>query len=425
MRGNTSIGAQVAAGLRGAYWAADREPVGMVTTPHVLKTQDNNSLVGYQYARGGETCIVVMAHPREHSGAHYLIPEILDGGYAVWTQPPRAVNNDQRLEHEIALYDLAAALHKVHELGYRKVTVLGNSGGGTLWALYIQQALASPAKRISTTPSGKPTKLAEANLPVPDAVVFVSAHPGQGAVLLKLVDGSLTDENDPFSVDPTLSPFESTNGFRTPPESASYSQRFLERYRAAQEARIHRIDTWALKQVEERSQARKEARSTGSPAAKARAAFSPLFHVWRTDADPRCFDLSLDPSPRKFGSLWGADPFASNFGSVGFARTCTPESWLSTWSSFKSNASMAKCAPAIQQPVLMIDYTGDNMVLPSDANSIYQAIGSPRKTRVSVDGDHHGRALSEGDAPRAKVGTTLRQWLRDQGFAPATSRAAA
>jgi len=425
METNKRPGAQVAAGLRGAYWAANREPAGMVTTPHVLRTQDNNSLVGYHYARGGETSIVVMAHPREHSGAHYLIPEILDGGYAVWTQPPRSVNNDQRLEHEVALYDLAAALHKVHELGYRKVAVLGNSGGGALWALYVQQALALPSNRILRTPGGKPTKLAEASLPVPDAVVFVSAHPGQGAVLLNLVDGSLTDESDPFSIDTTLSPFESINGFRAPPESASYPLDFLNRYRMAQEARVRKIDTWALAKIQERAQAREDAKRGGATSAKARAAFSPLFHVWRTDADPRCYDLSLDPSPRKFGSLWGSDPFTSNYGNVGFARTCTPESWLSTWSAFQSNASMAKCAPAIEQPVLMIDYTGDNMVFPSDADAIYHSIGSNSKTRVSVDGDHHGRPLRDGDMPRAKVGQVLRQWLQDQGFAPASGRVAA
>ena len=49
-----------------------------------------------------------------------------------------------------------------------------------------------------------------------------------------------------------------------------------------------------------------------------------IFQVWRTDADLRCFDLSLDPSDRRFGSVWGARPMVSNVGSVGFGRICTP-----------------------------------------------------------------------------------------------------
>ena len=72
--------------------------------------------------------------------------------------------------------------------------------------------------------------------------------------------------------------------------------------------------------------------------------------VWRTDADPRCFDLSIDPSDRAYGTLWGRDPRASNYGAVGFARNCTPEAWLSTWSGLSSNAALAKTVPSIEQP---------------------------------------------------------------------------
>lgn len=408
--------ARVAAGLRGAYWEPHRTPQGMQVMPYVLQTQDGGSLVGYLYSRGGEHTVVMMAHPREHSGAHYLVPELLDGGYAVWTQPPRSVNNDLRLEHEFAVYDLAAALQKVKSLGFAKVAVLGNSGGGALWSLYVQQALSAPENRIAFTPAGKPTKLANATLPVPDGVIFVSAHPGQGAVLRNLIDPAVTDESDPFSVDRSISAFEAANGFRAPSESAKYTEEFLTRYRAAQEERVRRIDAYALQQVAEKAEARKKAKADGDLVARARAAYSPIFHIWRTDADPRCFDLSLDPSRRSYGSLWGSDPFVSNYGSIGFARTCTPESWLSTWSAIYTNASIAKCAPAIEQPTLMIDYTGDNMVFPGEADGIYAAIGSKQKTRVSVDGDHHGRAVRPDHSPREEVGRHIRNWLAENSF---------
>ena len=137
-------------------------------------------------------------------------------------------------------------------------------------------------------------------------------------------------------------------------------------------------------------------------------------NVWRTDADLRCFDLALDPSERKFGSLWGSDPYASNFGAVGFARQCTPESWLSTWSALSSNASLAKTAAAITQPVLVVEYTGDQACFPGDVLRIVDAIASQRKVHHRVRGDHHGRALSPGEEPgRLEAGRLVAAWLRN------------
>ncbi len=49
---------------------------------------------------------------------------------------------------------------------------------------------------------------------------------------------------------------------------------------------------------------------------------------------------------------------------------CTPESWLLTWSALSSKASFELCSSSLKQPVLMIYYTGDNTVFPSDANVI-------------------------------------------------------
>ena len=147
------------------------------------------------------------------------------------------------------------------------------------------------------------------------------------------------------------------------------------------------------------------------------AAYSPIFQVWRTDADPRCFDLTIEPSDRAYGSLWGANPIASNYGSVGFGRVCTPESWLSNWSALSSNASTEGCAPAITQPTLMIEYTGDNSVFPKDADAIFAAIGSSDKTRHRVHGNHHGRPIDEG-APngQTEAGKHMRAWLEEKRF---------
>ena len=147
------------------------------------------------------------------------------------------------------------------------------------------------------------------------------------------------------------------------------------------------------------------------------AAYSPIFTVWRTDADPRCFDLSLEPSDRAYGTLWGPNPIASNYGSVGFARVCTPESWLSNWSGLSSNASMEACAPDIRQPTLMIEYTGDNSVFPSEAEAIYRWIGSRSKTRHKIHGNHHGQPIRKGaSSGQLEAGARIREWLTEHGF---------
>lgn len=127
--------------------------------------------------------------------------------------------------------------------------------------------------------------------------------------------------------------------------------------------------------------------------------------VWRSDADLRCLDLSLDPSDRHPGSLWGKDPYASNYGAVGFARFCTPESWLSTWSGLSSNASLARTAQGIVQPTLIIEYTGDQACFPSDVRAIHDAIPAADKTHLRIRGDHHGRALAEGETRPLRGGT--------------------
>ena len=74
--------------------------------------------------------------------------------------------------------------------------------------------------------------------------------------------------------------------------------------------------------------ARRKAKDGGSEQLRRLGAHTPIMTVWRTDADPRRFDLSIDPSDRAYGTLWGRDPRSSNYGAVGFARNCTPSSAL-------------------------------------------------------------------------------------------------
>jgi pimeloyl-ACP methyl ester carboxylesterase len=410
--------ATTTAGLRATQWSADALPEGTRLTVHALRTADGASVTGYLFRKGGERSVVCSMHPREMVVASYLVPEVLKGGSALWILGPRSVGNDLRLEHETALLDLAAGQVFLREqMNFEHCILQGTSGGGPLAAFYCQQAALPTDRRIKLSPGGRPTGLEQAQLPPADGVILISAHLGQGRLMMNVIDPAVIDESDPLQSDPSLSAFEAANGFRRPPESSSYSGEFLTRYRAAQRARVERIDATAKAMIGRKADARQRARNKGTRDDAILAAYSPIFQIWRTDADPRCFDLSLEPSDRAYGSLWGANPVVSNFGSVGFGRVCTPESWLSNWSALSSNAGTLDCAPAIGQPTLMIEYTGDNSVFPDDADAIFAAIGSHDKTRHRIHGNHHGRPIKD-DAPNGQLvaGQRIRDWLEAERF---------
>ncbi|MGE4012285.1 MAG: alpha/beta hydrolase, partial [Alphaproteobacteria bacterium] len=346
---------------------------------------------------------------------HYLVPDLVGAGYAAWVQSPRSVGVDLRLEHEQALLDLASGISRVRSLGYRRIVMLGNSGGASLHAFYIQQAQLAPEHRIERTPAGGRTKLAAAEMPVPDAVVFVAPHPGQGVLLQACIDPSVANEHDALSVDPALNPLDPQNGFRPSEEGgARYAREFVARYAAAQRARVERLDATARTLIRERRDAQARVKAGGTAADRVRAAHTPVMTIWRTSADLRCFDLSLDPSDRKFGTVWGANPYAANYGALGFARFCLPEAWLSTWSGLSSNAAIAKTGSSITQPTLVIEYTGDQTVFPGDIKGIVAAVGSSNMTHERIRGDHHGRPLAAGEEPgRFIAGRMIVEWLRD------------
>ncbi|TMV10778.1 alpha/beta hydrolase [Arenibacterium halophilum] len=396
------------AGLRGAQWDPDRLPSDMRASVHTLTTTDGANVTGYLYRCGGETAVAVLMHPREILATHYLVPELLEAGIAVWVQGSRAAGNDLRLEHELALLDVDAGTSFLAGRGYEKQVLVGNSGGGGLFAYYAEQASLAPEARQVRTPAGRPVKLSEAPMIAPDAMIFVAPHPGQGVLLMNSLDPSVTDETDPVSLDPSLFPFSKANGFTS--DGASYTPEFVARYRAAQHARVERIDATALALVRARQDARKAgAEDTG---ARLTAGWQAIFTVPRTDADLRNWDLSLDPTDRTLGSLWGRDPFKTNMNGVGFGKVCTPESWLSTWSGLRSKANVLRCAPAIRQPTLVIRYTADACVFPEDLNEIFEALGASDKELHAVRGTHHGQPLGPGeDSGQAVAGAIIRDWL--------------
>jgi len=385
--------------------------------PYALGTADGQRTLGFLFtATGKERTVVSIMHPREMSITHYMVPWVLEAGCACWVQGPRSIGNDLRLEHEIALFDVAAGMNHLRELGYENIVQLGNSGGAGLYTFYNQQSQLPAEARIARTPGGRPTKLADLVMPVVDGMVLLSPHPGQGRLLMNGVDPSVVDENDPMQTDPSLDPFSAENGFDAETLRGHYAPEFVERYRAAQVERVRRIDEHARKLLATKQAARRQLKEgTATAETRKAAAFGAIFNVWRTDADLRAWDTDLDPSDRKLGSLWSNSPFTTNWGSVGFGRVVTPESWLSTWSGLSSHASLEKCAPSVTQPTLLIEYTGDQATFPAEVREVYEQLGSTNKQHIRVRGNHHGMALSRDEEPGQKLaGGHVAEWLNKQ-----------
>ncbi|TDO46772.1 hypothetical protein EV643_110155 [Kribbella sp. VKM Ac-2527] len=386
----------------GRYSSTIEWPEAVATSVHELNTSDDAKVTGVLRVPRGATTVVTIMHPRQDVTHHPLIPYLLTMGYGVWTQGSRSPNNDLNLLHEQAIIDFAAGHVFLRDKGFG-VYSLGHSGGGTLAAFYCQQAALRPGQRLASTPSGRPVPLADTAMPLPDGCIFLAPHPGQGALLQRLIDPSVVDESDPLSVDPDLDPFNPDNGFRPAPQSSSYDEAFINRYRAAQEDRVRRLDAQAREYVSDAQQANR-AFKTGGDAADRRRAIAPrLMTVYRTDADLRNLDLSLDRNDRPYGSLFGRRPDLTNYGLVGFGRLSTAEAWLSTWSALSTNATFLDCAPGVTVPTLLLEFTGDQASYPTDITAMSAALAASDLTVQSVPGTHFGGPITKG----AATGTSL------------------
>lgn len=398
-------------------WYPQKMGENIKTTNIPLRTDDGAAVNGTLYQVGDAKSVICLMHPREFLACHYLIPILANSGLAVWVQGARSVGVDLRLQHEQAIIDVAAGMVFLREAGFENIILLGNSGGAGLFTYYIQQSQLAPNERLLKSPTGRATSLAMTKMPLVDALVYLAPHPGQGRLLQSCIDPSVGVEGDPLSIIPELDPFNPDNGYK-PDGKARYRLSFIDLYRKAQKQRVAKIDQIARDLIERRLTARKKVKlGEFSQVDQLVAAHSPIITVWRTDADLRCLDNSLDPSDRNPGSLWGRDMFTSNYGSVGFGRLCTPESWLSTWSGNSSKAALEITAPSVNLPCLIVEYSGDQTTFPSDFNNIISWLASQDKTHVRVSGDHHGRPLRDGEvAGRYLAADEIVSWLKARSY---------
>jgi pimeloyl-ACP methyl ester carboxylesterase len=291
--------------------------------------------------------------------------------------------------HESIILDVGACITHLRDRGIEHVVLLGNSGGGSLGAFYQSQARVAPEDRLLETPAGAPTRLERVELSPADAMIYVSAHKGEGRIMNECIDPAVVDERDPLISDPELDMYDARNGFRPPPEWSEFAPGFVARYRAAQLARVSRLDAMARALVNESQRAASlhaDAEFTKlDPMEQQRIlrheAFEPVMIVYRTMANLHYADRHLDPSPREYGSLLSDRPDLMNVSLMGFGRSCTPRAWLSTWSGHSSRADLLQTLPTIEEPTLVVNAGRDREIYPNtDAQPIFEAVAAPDRT---------------------------------------------
>lgn len=381
---------------------------------------------GILYWRGAAVprTLIYLMHPRSDFSRHYTIPALIDRGYAAFGHASRWANNDTAMIHETLLLEIAAGIRALREQhDFRHVVLLGNSGGGSLFAYYQAQAVTPPPRRVSATPADDPPDLNDHDLPPADGFISLAAHIGQGKFMMRSIDPSVIDEADPLACDPALDMYNPDNGFRLPPEPSRYSAEFVARYREAQRARVARLDALARHHIAEERHFR--ARLADPELARAplaerivlqrRAVLDRIMVIYRTAADPAYLDPSMEPNDRRLGDLYSDRPDIANYGSpFAFGRVLTPRAWLSTWSGLSSRASLLDNIPGVTLPTLVIAHSGDNGVFPGEAEAQHRASRAADKTFVAVKGaDHYGIPLPGVDKDtRAELFRVLGDWLR-------------
>jgi len=415
------------------WWGSDRFflPEGTRQTNVRLQAEDGAHSSGILYTRGGERTVIVFNHPRADFSSHYLTPFLVEGGYAVFGGQTRYLGNDVNCEHECLCADLAAQIRYLRAEGFEKVVLCGNSGGGPLSAFYMAQANTSVGERLETTAAGEPYDLNELDLPQADGFVNLAGALSEGALEVANLDPSVIDEDDPLSCDPTLDMFNPDNGYRKPPEVSSYSEEFLNRYRAAQVARCHRIDAKARQEVARKRKYRAMMGEAGfaelpleeqNYITRMAVACNTLV-TYRTMADPALTDLSIHPSKRSIIGLMQPDPQVANWSIPGFVQMMTAEGWLSTWSGLSTQVNMHEDVKKITEPVLSISFERDVTILPFVAEGVIENAAGDDKTLVRIDADHFAfRDEGERDAGIPETGKVIVDWLNPRF--PAADRGA-
>lgn len=311
-----------------------------------------------------KSCAAIVMHPASNFMGHYLLEPLAAAGISTLGLNSRYVGNDSQLIMERVIQDLGAGVKYLRDEGYEKIILIGNSGGAALVSLYQAEAEQLTLKQ---TPAGDPVQIDPTDLPPADAIVLTVAHPGRAQLFSEWLDPSMLDEQDPFSSNPDLDMFNPANG---PPFAADW----LSGYRAAQLQRNQRLEQWARRRLDE-------------VRALPQGVSDMAFVIYRTAADPRHLDPSIDPNDRPPGeSIWG-DPKVLNYGANNIGRYTTLTSYLSQWAPC-SNADGPANLARTKCPVMALEHTADASVVPP-MNERWAAAAGSRMTRHELIGATH------------------------------------
>lgn len=305
----------------------------------------------------------IATHYNVDFSEHYIAPYLAARGYGFlgWNTRYRGAEDLFLLEH--AVIDIGIGVRWLKEqAGVETVVILGNSGGGSLMGAYQAEAI---APTLGDLVRGAGLEALN-TLPQADLYVSLNAHQGRPDVLTDWMDASVVDENDPTLTDESLNPFNPDNG---PP----YSPEFIIRYRAAQRARNQRITDWAKAELARLNAA-------GVP-----DRLFPLFRCW---GDLRMMDGTIDPSERQTPMCYRGHPAVANkTPSIGRANTL--KTWLSMWSLETSKCKGADQLAKFRLPSMVVQGLADTGVFPSDAQKIFDNLGTADKELHMITGAHY------------------------------------
>lgn len=328
----------------------------------------------------------IATHYQIDFSEHYLGQYLAERGWGFLGWNTRFRGNEPHFILDAALSDIGVGVRWLRETaGVKTVIIIGNSGGGSLMAAYQSQAVHPAIEAVG----GLTLTPGVDQLPAADGYISIAAHLGRPEVLTAWMDGSVVDETDPASTDPDLDLFNPDNG---PP----YSEEFVAKYRAAQEARNHRITAWVKSELE---------RLAGDGITDRH------FSLERTWADPRMVDATLEPTKRRPNSCYAGKPARANRSASGIAHCATLRNWLSLWSLEDSQGRASRHLPHITVPALVVNAMADTGVFPSDAAAIVEQLGASDKTSVEIDADHY---FLEPAGARDQLADLIDGWTRER-----------
>jgi pimeloyl-ACP methyl ester carboxylesterase len=319
--------------------------------------------------RPSDTVYIIM-HPTSSLQTLPLPTAMAERGLHVICANSRYARNDAALIMEKVCYDLGRYVRWAKEVaGYRRIILVGWSGGGAL-SLFYQSQAENPT--ITHTPAGDPYDLTAAKLIPAQGVIFIAAHLSRAETLAEVLDPSVRDELNPDDRDPELDIYSADCPNRPP-----YTAEFIARFRAAQLQRNRRITAW-VEQTLQRLKSRNDGEVERS------------FVVHRTWCDVRWLDLTVDPNGRQPNKTVLGDPRIANCAPAGLARFTSLRSWLSQWSIDRSQAKGPVSARHIKRtPVLLVDNEADDGVPATHNPIIHEALGTPDKEMISIAGANH------------------------------------